>query len=318
MPDEFNLIEKYFAPLAAPEGLSLLDDAACVPSRSDYDQIFTKDVLVAGKHFFPDDNPKDLAFKAVSVNVSDLAAKGAEPAFYMLGLSLPSSVSEQWISEFSQGLAEAQEFYNIGLLGGDSTSTHGPVTVSVTAIGYVPKGMMIKRSGAEIGDLVYVTGTLGDAACALQGLLGNCEPVDDLLPAYYRPEARYNIGMELRDIATSAADISDGLLADAGHIAKASSLGISIFLDKIPVSLSVQNLVKANSNLCNQVWCGGDDYELIFTASENKFSEIEALANENAIKITEIGKVTNGLGVELIDNIGKKVQVTHKGYQHFR
>ncbi|MCK0070404.1 thiamine-phosphate kinase [Kordiimonas laminariae] len=318
MPDEFNLIEKYLAPLAAPEGLSLLDDAACVPMRLGHDQILTKDVLVAGTHFFNGDDPISLAFKAVSVNVSDLAAKGAEPAFYMLGLSLPKTLdAEPWLEKFVAGLSEAQRVYGLQLLGGDSTSTSGPLTISITAIGYVPNGTMIRRNGAKAGDNVYVTGNLGEAAFALQAILGNIKAPDISLASYYKPRAQHLTGQALRGIASAAADVSDGLLADVGHIAKASGAKVTLQLDLLPYSTAVNELTIEQDELLQLVYSGGDDYQIVFTASECDADELARLTQENGVKITRIGKVVEGSGVEIIDTNGKKVQVSHQGFNHF-
>lgn len=318
MPDEFNLIEKYLAPLAAPEGLSLLDDAACVPAREAHDQIITKDVLVGGTHFFEGDDPVSLAFKAISVNVSDLAAKGAEPAFYMLGLSLPNEGdTENWLEQFVQGLGKAQDLYGITLLGGDSTSTSGPLTISITAIGYVPAGKMIRRSGAEVGDAVFVTGQLGEAAFALQAILGNIAASDVSLDAYYNPSAQHLVGQKLRGIASAAADISDGLLADVGHIAKASGVGVHIELGKLPHSDAVKRFIEADPRLVQLIYAGGDDYEIVFTAPLDLLEEVNAISAQYEVKITQIGKIVEGTGVEIIDNIGKTVQVSRRGFNHF-
>jgi len=315
--EEFDLIERYFAPLAGEAGLGLLDDAACFAAPTGKDLVITKDLLVAGTHFFPDDKPADVALKALTVNISDLAAKGATPVFYMLGLSLPKNILASWLEAFSEGLKSAQELYAVELIGGDTTSTQGPVTLSITAIGYVESGQMIKRSGARQGDKVFVSGSLGGAALALAAIKGDIKVPDIPLDRYYRPLARHELGAALCGVATAAADISDGLLADLGHICKASSVPARIFEAHLPLSEDSFELVKADPSLWPLIWSGGDDYELVFTVPIDKVSDVEEIARAVGISVTCIGDIGLGTAVELVDSEGKLVQASKSGYQHF-
>lgn len=318
MPDEFDLIAQYFAPLAGKEGLGLVDDAACLKARPGYDLIVSKDLLVGGTHFFDDVDPVELAGKALAVNVSDLAAKGAKPAAYFLGLALPHSLEEGWVKSFSVGLQLAQRQYELELLGGDTTSTEGPVCVSVTVLGYVAENTMIKRSGAQVGDDIYVTGTLGDAALGLRVLQGKLAHSNYLVARYHRPVARWQVGPRLIGLASAAADVSDGLLADLGHICRASSVGAAVLKEKLPLSPSTQVLLKSAPELEKLVWSGGDDYEIVFTAPQSCHAEIDMLSSELAIPITKIGKVEKEEGVRLVDQAGDLVQIDKVGFQHFR
>ncbi|MEX0300658.1 MAG: thiamine-phosphate kinase [Kordiimonas sp.] len=318
MPDEFDLIAQYFAPLAGEAGLELKDDAACIKARPGYDCIVSKDILVEGTHFFEGANPFDLAFKALAVNVSDLAAKGAKPAIYFLGLSLPTTIEENWLKSFSAGLQVAQDSYPVELAGGDTTSTKGPITISITALGYVEESSMIKRSGAKVEDDVYVTGTLGDAAIGLKALQADPSASGYLVARYHRPQARLQIGLSLHGIANSAADVSDGLLADLGHICNASKVGVTIQQAKLPLSPSTEAALRENSSFADLVWSGGDDYEILFTSPRSNRQQIEQLSSEVAVPITRIGTVEQGEGVRLVDQSGNLVQVKNVGFQHFR
>lgn len=318
MPDEFDLIAKYFAPLSGEAGLGLLDDAACYEAKQGYDLIISKDVLVSGTHFFEDADPVELATKAVAVNVSDLASKGAKPHSYFLGLSLTKDIDDSWLQSFAYGLKLAQKHYDIYLAGGDTTSTNHGLFISVTALGHTPKGTMITRSGAKVGDDIYVTGTLGDAAFGLKALQGEVPHSSYQLARYNRPQARCEIGKRLRGIASAAADVSDGLIADLGHICRASGVGASVKQDKLPLSPSTEVLLKENSQFADLIWSGGDDYELVFTAAQDDRHSLELLSSELAIPITRIGIVQQEEGVRLVDKAGKLVQVEKSGYQHFR
>ena len=318
MPDEFDLIAQYFAPLSGSAGLGLLDDAACVKARPGYDLIISKDVLVEGVHFFEGANPIDLAAKALGVNISDLAAKGAKPSAYFLGLTLPKTIEEGWIKGFAAGLQISQSGYGIELLGGDTTSINGPIVISVTALGYVAENTMIKRSGAQVDDDIYVTGTLGDAALGLRILLGEASHSNYLVARYHRPQARHQVGQRLVGLASASADISDGLLADLGHVCKTSGVGAHIKQGKIPLSPSTETLLMENSSFADLVWSGGDDYEILFTSPQANRLEIEQLRAEVTIPITRIGMVEKEMGVRLVDRSGNLVQVDEVGFQHFR
>ncbi len=317
MPDEFDIIENFFRPLACPEGLDLMDDAACLPARAGFDQVISTDVLVAGTHFFEHDDPYLLAFKALSVNVSDIAAKGGRTAYYMLGLSMPSDISKEWLLSFSKGLGNAQKHYSISLIGGDTTKTAGPITLSITVIGYVPSGQMIKRSNAKVGDSVYVTGCLGDAALGLKLILENNYDFSSLLERYYKPVAQHKVGPALIDYASSSADVSDGLIADLGHICKASNVGALLHENVLPISADATACLKRYGKYTNLVWSGGDDYEIVFTATREKHDKIEKLSTNLNTKITCIGEITSSKSIQLVDKFNKVIDTSYQGFQHF-
>jgi len=317
-PTEFEIIERYFMPLASAEGLGLKDDAACFRPPSGQDVIVTKDMLVAERHFFADDKPEDIAFKALSVNVSDLAAKGAVPQHYLLGLSLPKQYAEHgWLEGFARGLGDAQKTYNMTLVGGDTVSVDGPVCISITAFGYVSEDTMVKRSGASVGDDIYVSGTLGDAAFGLRAIQAGQGQRARFLRQYHRPLARAGLGNRLTSIATAAADVSDGLLADLNHICSASSVGARLYQAKIPLSDDAKNELAKDTSLWPLILSGGDDYEIVFTARSKCTDAVAKLSQELGLQLTKIGVVTPGPGLELVDCTDKLVQVAATGFKHF-
>jgi len=314
---EFGLIDRYFAPLAGAEGLGLKDDAACLTPTGGTDLIVTKDMLLEGVHFLKDDPADSLGHKALAVNLSDLAAKGATPRHYFIGLALPKGTSGDWCAAFAAGLKSMQDASGIILQGGDTTASQSGIVISVTAMGEVPSGAMIRRSGARVGDDVYVTGTLGDGALGLLSLQGKIAAEEYLAERYRRPVPRTAIGVTLRGFAHAAADISDGLIADLGHICDASGLGAEIEEALLPVSRAAKAAVAANPALKPLIWSGGDDYELVFTAPEALRENIAALARVQEVAITRIGKIEAKKNVRLVDPAGKLVQIDREGYQHF-
>ncbi len=290
---EFDLIARYFAPLAGPQGLSLLDDAALFSPRPGYDLVLTADALIGGVHFRPDDPPDLIARKALRVNLSDLAAKGAEPVGYLLTLAWPQGTKAKTIELFAQGLAQDQREFGITLFGGDTTVGPGPLTISITAIGQVPTGSMIRRSGARPGDLIFVSGTIGD------GALGLDHPeIAHLNQRYLLPQPRLALGQTLRGQASSSIDVSDGLIADAGHIAKASGVRLEIDLDRIPLSAAAKDLLATDPSLLARALTGGDDYEILFTVPPDQGAQFAGRAHE-------IGYVAAGQGV-IISSKGRK------------
>lgn len=317
MTNEFDLISRYFNPLAGPEGLGLNDDAACVSQSSSLDSIITKDLLIEGVHFRSLDPVNLIAHKALAVNVSDCIAKGAKPNLYWLGLALPKNTNESWFAEFSGGLDLAQRSFGCKLAGGDTTATNGPKVISLTLMGAVAAGAMITRSGASDGDNLYVTGTLGDAALGLWCLENNSLTYTSLVDAYQRPIPPVAFGQGLEGIASASADISDGLIADAGHIASSSGMAITIWRDRLPMSQQARQLTQKNQKLLPLVWAGGDDYQIVFTAPEAEHNNLEKLAKFSGVSIAHIGKVSAGHGVQLLDQNAEIVQVTSGGYTHF-
>lgn len=317
MAGEFDIIAKYFMPLAGPEGLGLVDDAACLTPCAGRSLIVTKDMIIGSVHFLDDDPADSIAYKALAVNLSDLAAKGAEPKQYFLGLGLPADTDDVWLASFAAGLRRAQEESGITLAGGDTTSSPGHVCISVTAMGEVPAGKMLRRNGARAGDRVYVSGTLGDGAFGLKCLLGEVEQRDALVSRYRYPSARLALGAALLDVATASADVSDGLLADLGHICDASHLGAEVEEAKLPISDDVADLLKGKPELAPLVYSGGDDYEIVFTAPESADAKVRAAANQAGVKVTAIGRISDTAGIRLVDQSGELVQTARHGYQHF-
>ena len=323
MAGEFDLIARYFAPLAAPEGLGLIDDAALLVPPSGKSLVFTTDANVAGVHFLADEIPSIIARRLLRTNLSDLAAKGATPLGYLLTLALTSDVNETWVAAFADGLALDQAEYDIALYGGDTVSTPGPVMASITAIGSVDR--MIRRDGASIGDDLYVTGTIGDAGLGLSiakgGLSDLPTPYQEYLLGRFllpSPRVSFGIGLENLGVATAAADVSDGLVADAGHIAIASGVCLELHLSEIPVS-------KASAAVHTQYPIGlidavgyGDDYEIVFSAPPSAREAIACVAEETSTQVTCIGTVKDvaTVSVEVVDATGSIIDVTRNGYVH--
>lgn len=323
--DEFEIIEELFAPLAAdaPGAYGLKDDAAVFTPTPGYETVLTVDTIVEGVHFLSGDPPESVARKLLRVNLSDLAAKGAHPRGYLLAASWPHGTMLEWMRAFATGLAGDQRRYGISLWGGDTTSTPGALTLSLTAIGEVPAGQTIRRGGARPGDGVYVTGTIGDAALGLKFLRGEIEGLesahaDFLVKRYREPEPRVTFGSRLYDIARASVDVSDGLMADLGHICEVSGVGARIELAGIPLSEAARTVLGRQPDLTEAVVSGGDDYEILFTAAAGEGEAITAITRETGISATQIGVVTEeGEGVAMIAPSGEPVPLKHLGYRHF-
>lgn len=324
-PGEFELIAQLFAPLAkgAPGALGLLDDAALLTPPPDTEIVITADALVEGVHFLGDDPPDSVAKKALRVNLSDLAAKGATPVGYLLTLSLPERITMDWLRAFTEGgLAADQKQYNVALLGGDTTSTPGPLTMSVTALGIVPKGAMLKRSGARPGDVVFVSGSVGDAGAGLALLRGDLPSLGvadsaALIARYRTPTPRLALGRALRGLASASLDVSDGLLADLGHIGEVSKVRLVIEAAKIPLSSPVRALWGVTGDGIVRAATAGDDYELAFTAPPSARAGIAEAAKGAGIAVHEIGRVEAGTGVDMVGANGQRIAVEQGGYRHF-
>ncbi len=318
--DEFSLIRTYFAPLAKGlrGGLGLTDDAALLSPQAGRELVITTDALCTGVHFLGSEPPAQLAQKLLRVNLSDLAAMGATPMAYFLTLMLPKTTSPAWIKDFAAGLRDDQKHFKIALAGGDTTATRGSISLSMTAIGTVPSGKALKRSGAQIGDLVYVSGTLGDAALGLQLLQHKIlfpreQESAFLQRRYLVPEPRVALGEKLSGIANACMDVSDGLLQDAGHIARASGVALELHRHWLPLS----DAASLFSDGLDFAQSGGDDYELLFTVPAKYEAKIEKLATSLKLPLTRIGTVKKGKGVSLLDRSGQKLFITRRGYKHF-
>jgi len=312
-PSEFQLIAQLFAPLAAaPGAFGLEDDAAIIPPREGADLVVTTDALVEGVHFLASDPPEMVAKKALRVNLSDLAAKGAVPHGYLLSLSLPASIDMPWLESFARGLREDQAEFALSLLGGDTTSTPGPLSIAITAFGHVPAGTMIRRVGAKPGDLVFVSGTIGDGGGGLAVLKDEeVAPFhrDYLISRYRLPTPRLALGEALRGVATASLDVSDGLLADLGHIAEASGVRIVVEAERIPRSAALAALWGDGMDAIIRAATSGDDYEIAFTAASPP--------QNMPIPVVCIGRAEQGSGVVLQGVDGRDVPVPHAGYRHF-
>lgn len=314
---EFELIARYFAPLArdfAGAG-GLLSDNAFLPSDSRRDLVVKTDTIVAGVHFLADEKPELVAAKALRVCLSDLAAGGAAPFTYQLSLALPKTWRERWIAGFARGLAADQRRYDIVLCGGDTVVTPGPLTVTVTAFGRVPHGRGLTRAGARAGHKLWVTGTIGDGALGLLAARGRIA-APALERRYRLPQPRSILGPRLVGIASAAADVSDGLLADAGHIAHASRLAVRIERERVPLSADARRVLADEPSLWPNVLGGGDDYELVVAAPPRNERALLAAARAAKVKVTEIGELVRGRGVELTI-AGRPVSAPCKGYVHF-
>lgn len=316
MLGEFEQIAEIMAPLAqkAKGAFGLTDDAAVFQHANDQEIVVTTDTLIAGVHFFASDPPETIAQKILGVNLSDLAAMGAQPLHYTLNASYPRDVTLDWIKAFAAGLKAMQDTYDIILLGGDTTATPGPLCLSLTAFGTVPKGQALRRTTARVGDLICTSGTIGDGALGLLVAQGNLEdPSGHLLDRYRCPQPRTELGEALGSIATACLDISDGLLTDFSHMKK----GGEFYLQAIPLSEPAQHVLKQDSGLISTILDGGDDYELLFCIDPTNESTLETLAQKTKTPITVIGRITTDDEVRLFDKNNTQVPIVTTGYRHF-
>jgi thiamine-monophosphate kinase len=319
MLGEFEFIAARLKPLAAgtPGALDLEDDAALLDLPAGMSLVLTKDAMVAGVHFLHDDPPGEIAKKLLRVNLSDLAAMGAAPLGYLLALARAKETPESWLADFCRGLAEDQAEFGIGLLGGDTVSTPGPLTLSLTALGQVPQGQALRRRGARPGDDLFVSGTLGDAALGLLALQGKVDPGPEqrafLIRRYRLPQPRLALGQTLRGLARAAIDVSDGLLADLGHILEVSGVGAELRADELPLSPAARHLSGAR----DAALAGGDDYELLFTAPPERRDQIAALASRLDLPLTRIGRLDAGSRLKVVDAAGQETAPARRGWQHF-
>jgi len=316
---EFELIQRYFSDLTIPRDdvvLGVGDDCALLRIAHDMQLALSIDTLVEGVHFFPDVDPEALGHKALAVNLSDLAAMGASPAWVTLALTLPRA-DGSWLAAFSRGFSALARRFGVQLVGGDTT--RGPLTVSVQAHGLLPAQQGLRRSGARVGDLVYVTGTLGEAGLALrhreQGM--PWPAVDSALrERLERPIPRIEAGLALRELASAAIDISDGLIADLGHVLEASGVGAQLRLEQFPLSAPVRAAIDADA-----AWdlplSGGDDYELCFTLPPMHAAALARISERLALPMTRIGRIEAAPGLRCIRGDGSQWSGHSPGYEHF-
>ena len=322
--DETDLIQTYLAPLTRgdPGAFGLRDDAALLTPEPGTDLVFTSDPIVASVHFFPTDSPADIAWKALAVNASDLAAKGARPIAYMLNLAFPERPSRDWMSAFAEGLRIAQESFGCHLIGGDTDMTPGPLTVGVTIIGAAPRGKFVRRQGAASGDHVFVTGTLGDSAL---GLAIHNDPsafadlsADErefLVRRYLRPEPRLGLTETLRAHASAALDVSDGLLKDLARLA--GPLGLVLDFGRIPLSRAASAALMRDAAVVQAVLGGGGDYELLVAVHPAKAASFSRGADAAGIEVCDLGMLREALPLQVLDDHGTPIEVRQFGYDHF-
>jgi thiamine-monophosphate kinase len=323
---EFGRIEKYFKPLAAgfPGALGLNDDAAILTVSDLTRLVVSNDAVVAGVHFKTDDPPNLVARKALRANLSDMAAMGAEPWVYTLTLALgagDAEASDAWVAGLADGLASDQEHFGIHLIGGDSVTTPGPTMLSITIFGRQTGEGVLRRDGAQVGDDIYVSGTIGDAALGLKLLNGDIDGNDQdmaalLIDRYHLPRPRVALGVALLGSAHAAMDVSDGLVQDLSHICAASYRAGVIFRANVPLSIPARRLLDDGQVSDDDILGGGDDYELLFTAPASARDEIVRRAVAAGTLVTRIGKIGEGEGVTVHDSDGRLVPLRKLGYRH--
>ncbi len=318
MVSEFDLITRYFNRPTRHTVLGVGDDAALLALTPGHELAASTDTMVEGVHFFPDVNPESLGHKVLAVNLSDLAAMGATPKWAMLALTIPKA-DEAWLEDFARGFFALAAEHDVDLIGGDTA--RGPRNICVQILGEVPRGRVLRRDGAKVGDDVWISGHVGDAAAAVAHLKGDLRLRGSLLTHCLarldRPAPRVALGRQLVGVANSAIDISDGLVADLGHICERSAVGAVIEFAAVPCSAELMQL-RGHVLVTRAILTGGDDYELCFTAVAERRSEIEALSGQTGLALTRIGNIVAGKGVGVVDPAGKPMSVKDGGFDHFR
>lgn len=317
---EFDLIASLLAPLTGGDdrALNLSDDAAVIPSKTGVDTVVSTDTLVADVHFLLGEPADVIARRLLRVNLSDMAAMGAEPSAYFLNLILPTQISDDWLEKFVAGLQTDQQEFGMHLLGGDTTRTPGSLTLSVTIFGEVPTGCAVRRSTARQGDLIFVSGTIGDAGLGLPRLRDGAGSEDPLVQRYQLPDPRVSLGRSLRDVATAMADVSDGLLSDLGHICKASAVSATLDASAVPVSKAARAVCGNSENDLLGLLTSGDDYELVFTVPPERVDAARKAADMTETRITEVGQLEgDGAVVTVRDRDGRDITPQKTGYRHF-
>ncbi|HZZ63574.1 MAG TPA: thiamine-phosphate kinase [Roseiarcus sp.] len=322
-PGEDELIARFFAPLAGSAGLGLRDDAALLEPPPGDDLVLTVDALVAGVHFFADDPPEAIARKALRVNLSDLAAKGARPLGFLLALALPSDWREDWLEAFAGGLSADADFYHCPLAGGDTVATPGPLTLSVTAFGAVPAGRMVKRSGVRPGDRLYVTGTIGDAAIGVGIRQGRGPDIPKtekafLLDRYLLPRPRVALAKAISRHANGCMDISDGFVGDLAKMLAVSGVTARVPIYRLPLSLAARTAIAAKPDLFAVAATGGDDYELLVAIAPGRAPAFEAEAAAAGVRVACVGEAVKGCAPpRFVAPDGAQVTFPRGSYSHF-
>ncbi len=327
MTKEHDLINRYFAPLCSGPSVApafgLLDDTALLAPAIDQQLLITTDALVAEVHFFADDAADTIAHKALAVNVSDIVAKGGQPTSYLLTIALPKNIDADWLAQFADGLGAAQQAFGCELVGGDTVSTSGPLMISITMLGNIDRGKMVKRNGAAPGDVVFVSGSIGDAALGL--LVRRKTPwaanagvdkrwLDYLRERYLRPLPRVEIASQIAAYASAAMDVSDGLLGDFDKLCAASDVGGVIEIARVPLSDAATSVVANNPELMETVLTGGDDYEVLATVPADLADRFE----QEALNVTRIGLIVERQnGLKVLDADGQLLELAQSAYDHF-
>ncbi len=314
LPPEFSLIARHFRPLAGPGSLDLTDDAAVLLPPAGRELVIAADAMVAGVHFLPTDPADLVARKLLRTNLSDLAAMGAAPLGYLLTVSAPRETPDAWFAAFARGLAEDQAEYDVFLLGGDTTSTAGPVSLSLTILGTVAPGCAVRRTGARDGDGVWVTGTIGDGALGLLAATGRlADPTGYLADRYRLPRPR--LGLAIHGVAHAAMDVSDGLVQDLGHLCRASGLGATIRVEDLPLSPAAREAGDAHLVRC---LTGGDDYELLMAVPEDAEARLRLAAEAAGVPVTRIGSfAARATSVHVLGKDGDPIRLGSGGWSHF-
>lgn len=323
---ETDLIAGHFASWAGEGAFALSDDAAVLRPRPDHDIVVTVDAIVAGVHFLPGDPPASVAAKALGVNISDVIAKGAKPKGFLLSLVRPAFIDDDWLTAFAIGLRAVSQHFACPLLGGDTTSTGGPLILSVTAFGEVPAGAMVRRAGANVGDIIAVTGTIGDAAIGLGLRLKTAAPAlaalapdlaGELVDRYLHPRPYLAASSLVRDYASAAMDVSDGLVGDLGKLLKTSHRGGQFSLADVPFSRAVREAIRLEPGLLEVAVTGGDDYQALFTTAPERWPALAKAAAAAQVPLSRIGHVTDRPDLTVIDKDGASVVFARGSFSHF-
>jgi thiamine-monophosphate kinase len=323
---ETDIIQRYFAPLAenTPGAFGLADDAGLISPPEGMELVLTTDMIIEGVHFLKNSDPVDIAYKALGVNVSDLCAKGANASVYLLSIALSGALNPQWLEQLSQGFVDAQADFGCTLLGGDTVHTPGPLALSITAVGFVPIGCMVHRSGAREGDHVYVTGTIGDAALGLAQIQGadaehlSAKHAEYLAGRHKRPQPRLEAVPVIRKYANAAMDVSDGLVGDFAKLCAASDVGGTLVAADVPLSDASAHWLAKEQDRIENVLTGGDDYELLMCISESELSSFERDCASTGLHFTRIGRIAaSNEGVRVLGKDGKALVFEQLSYDHF-
>jgi thiamine-monophosphate kinase len=323
MSAEERLIARFFKPLATdPGALGLSDDAAFLPAPAGCDLVLKTDAIVGGVHFFTDDAAQAVASKALRVNLSDLAAKGARPLGFLLSLALPKEIGEEWLSGFAEGLRGDSVLFGCPLFGGDTDRTPGPITISIAMIGSVPTGTMVRRAGAKPGDRVFVSGTIGDSALGVMLRKGKQWKLSDaqrqhLISRYLLPQPRSALAEAIRTHASASMDVSDGLAGDFAKLCRASGVGADIEVARVPLSDAAKAVIASDPAALESALTGGDDYEIVCTVPKARCASFKAAVGAANVAVTEIGEVKAGEGARFLAKNGQPLAFRQASFSHF-